>query len=598
VKRLRFIHVLSTILVAGFLYALGVEVAPIHPTGEVIRVGVNDSPPYVFVRPDGTVGGFSFEMLNEAGRRRGIVLQWIVAPEGPDVALKGGNVDLWHVMTDIPERHQWAYYTDPYLRVNFVLTIPAHGAIQRPEDMDGRRLSHDKFTLDASLARRFFPRSTYLPRTRGEELDPVCNGKADAAFVSFRETIVQLLHRSPACDSVALEIMPIEGATFQMGIGASRKGLRAATELRAEITNMAQDHSLDALYRKYLHDTTNETQVVNELIFTRQRSRLFRYSAGVLAIVVALLGVLIYRERAVRRAVKTAYEFASAVLDRAGGLVYICDRHGRIVRFNRACERATGKKFAEVRQKNICELFVPPEERAGVQSMFAQLAGGVAHTNHEHHWQTREGPRLFSWSNTVLVDKSGRVDYIIATGIDITNREATEQRLGYEATHDALTALVNRRQFLRELDAAFAAAKSGGAGFTLVLADLDHFKVINDSHGHDSGDEVLTYFARVLRYELAPCDLAGRLGGDEFCLVIRSAGVTTILERIRTHLMDHEFRSLAGRTFHSTVTFGLAAWCDSISDPVALLRAADQCLYVAKGRNPDRLAPFEAELVG
>jgi len=139
------------------------------------------------------------------------------------------------------------------------------------------------------------------------------------------------------------------------------------------------------------------------------------------------------------------------------------------------------------------------------------------------------------------------------------NREAAEEKLGYEASHDALTNLLNRRQFLRELEIAISGAKSGVATFSLALADLDDFKIINDTHGHESGDDVLVHLAAVLSGELGAGDVAGRLGGDEFCVLIRNSSAESVLGRIKERLMDYEFRSATGETFHAAATFGLAA---------------------------------------
>jgi len=568
----------------------------LHRAREVVRIGINHSPPYALVGPDGSPGGFTVEVLTEAARRKGIVLHWTVAPEGPDIALRSGKVDVWHTLADLPDRHRWVNYTDPWLRMKFVIAVPESSSIRSVRDASGRRIAHTNHLLQSRLVQQFFPRSQLVPRSLGNELSAVCRGEADAAFIDMKEMVSRLLHRPVGCEDLQFDMIPIDGADYQMAIGASRRGFPAAKALRAEITVMSEDGSLDNLYRKWLRDTVDETRIVDELTQAQERSRLFRYGLAILAAVVVLLVVLVYRERTVRHAIKSAYEFAAAVLDTAGGLVFISDRHGRIVRFNRACERATGKTCLEVRHKTSWETFVPPDERPAVQAMFAQLAGGVPHTTHEHHWQTLDGERLFSWSNTILLNEAGRVDYIIATGIDISHREAAEQKLGYEASHDALTNLVNRRQFLRDFDAALIDARAGSGCFTLAIADLDHFKIINDTHGHEAGDDVLVYLARLLRSELGPGDLAARFGGDEFCLLIRSVGVAAILERIRAHLMDHQFRTTTGKTFHASVTFGTATWCDSIHDPVELLRAADQSLYLAKDRSPARLSRFESEM--
>ena len=583
---LKRVQILVALLALGIVGVWAVRaIIPAFPmTERVVRVGVNDSPPYAIVRPDGSPDGFSVEVLNEAARRARIRLQWIACPEGPERALKSGKVDVWHILTDIPERHAWAFFTDPWLRTQFAFAVPDNSPIRTAKDAAGRRVSYTDTVLQARLAKQFFSASGLVPGPLRNVLRAVCRGEADAAFIDKMEMLRRLLSRPPDCDSFPLRLIPLDGANYQMALGATQSGLSAARELRAQIASMAQDRTLDGLHSKWLSDTSDETRIVSELTESRQRSRLFRLCAAILAAVVVLLAVLAYRERMVRQATKSAYEFASTVLDRAGGLVLICDRHGRVVRFNQACEEATGKTLQTVRNKTSWDVFVPDEERQAVQAIFENLAGGVPQSHHEYHWQTLDGPRLFCWSHTVLMNISGRVDYIIATGIDISKREAAEQRLGYEASHDALTNLVNRRQFLRELDAAFGTASCGGSGFSLVLADLDHFKIINDTYGHEGGDHVLAFLAHVFRSELGVCDLAGRLGGDEFCLLIRSSGVESILERIRIHLMNHEFRSLSGQTFHAAFSLGIAKWSDSVLRPVELLRAADQALYEAKDR--------------
>ncbi len=594
-KRVRLSIALSAVAIAGAGAGWITFLGP-SKTAEVVRIGINNSPPYSIVYRDGSYSGFTVEVLSEAARRRGMAIQWVVAPEGPDLALKSGKVDVWHLLTDLPERHQWAYYTDPWLRTQFALAVRENGAIKSVRDATGRRVSYTNTPLASSLARRFLPHFIPVAEAAGLELKALCSGSADAAFIDMKHLIPRLLHPNEVCSSFPLEIITVDGASFRMAIGATRKGFGKAKELRAEITSMAQDLTLDALYRKWLRDTTDETGIVKELTEAQQRSRLFRYCAAILGALVVLLAVLIHRERTVRQAVKSAYEFAEAALDAAGGLVFISDRSGRIVRLNRACQRITGKTLEEVRNRTSWEVFVPPEERVEVHKLFTVLAGGVSHSDHEYHWQTCEGPRLFSWSNTVLVNKAGRVDYIIATGIDISNREAAERKLDYEASHDALTNIANRRLLMRELDTAFAAAQAGGDGFSLVLADLDCFKAINDAYGHDAGDEVLSYMARLLRSEVGAGDLAGRLGGDEFCVVLRSGPVEAPLKRIRDRLRAHEFRAASGETFHASVTFGCATWRHCMLYPSELLRTADQDLYLAKASGSDRLPRFDVDI--
>ncbi len=120
----------------------------------------------------------------------------------------------------------------------------------------------------------------------------------------------------------------------------------------------------------------------------------------------------------------------SAILDTVGALVVVLEPDGRILRFNRACELTTGYSVEEVRGKYVWDLFLLPEEVERFQSIFAQLSGDLLPQDYQSYWVTRHGAqRLIAWSSTTLPGGNGTHDYIIATGIDITEREQLEKAL-------------------------------------------------------------------------------------------------------------------------------------------------------------------------
>lgn len=134
-------------------------------------------------------------------------------------------------------------------------------------------------------------------------------------------------------------------------------------------------------------------------------------------------------------------DFTAAVLDTAAALVVVLDLQGRIIRFNRACEQTTGYSFAEVRGKYFWNLFlISKEEVVTVKAVFENFRAG--HTNqYENYWVTRNGARrLITWSNTALLDKQGAVEYLISTGIDITERKLQE---ALQQANEKLTNWVN-----------------------------------------------------------------------------------------------------------------------------------------------------------
>ncbi len=148
--------------------------------------------------------------------------------------------------------------------------------------------------------------------------------------------------------------------------------------------------------------------------------------------------------RRANEALERERNFTSAVLDTAGALVVVVDRERRIVGFNHACEETTGWTAEEVKGKRFWDLFVVEEETDSVSAVFHDLKRGQFPKAHENYWLTRGGERrLISWSNTALLDDDGAVEYVIATGIDVTEQRQAERQL--REAHDRLEQQVEHR---------------------------------------------------------------------------------------------------------------------------------------------------------
>lgn len=151
-------------------------------------------------------------------------------------------------------------------------------------------------------------------------------------------------------------------------------------------------------------------------------------------VILAFVYYLIYREVTERtrteEVLKQERNFISAILDTANNLVVVLDLQGRIVRFNQACEQITGYSFDEVRNRYFWNFFLIPEELEPVKAIFKQIANGHKVKDYENYWLTKNGHRrLIAWTNANLNDEQGNVEYIIATGIDITERRQAEEEL-------------------------------------------------------------------------------------------------------------------------------------------------------------------------
>jgi diguanylate cyclase (GGDEF)-like protein len=161
-----------------------------------------------------------------------------------------------------------------------------------------------------------------------------------------------------------------------------------------------------------------------------------------------------------------------------------------------------------------------------------------------------------------------------------------------QAITDELTGLVNRRRFLAALETEVMRARRLGGPLTVVLADLDDFKPINDRYGHHAGDAVLVGFADVIRDHVRDVDVAGRIGGEEFALLLPETdldGAQAGAERLRGSLADRDLALSDGRVERVTASFGVAQ-LETGQSGDELLRAADAALYRAKAAGKNRVS--------
>ncbi len=174
---------------------------------------------------------------------------------------------------------------------------------------------------------------------------------------------------------------------------------------------------------------------------------------------------------------------------------------------------------------------------------------------------------------------------------------ANEQLLHMSQT-DALTGLDNRRQLERRLDELFGHARRFKEPVACVICDLDRFKTVNDTHGHQAGDEVLKQLAAILLREARSIDRVGRYGGEEFMFLLPGAGMEAagrFAERVRKQVEANTF-TFNGTSIRRTASFGVSAWPHThISTTEVLVRTADEALYVAKETGRNRVVQFDSD---
>lgn len=287
----------------------------------------------------------------------------------------------------------------------------------------------------------------------------------------------------------------------------------------------------------------------------------------------------------------------SKILENLYDGLYIVDRD-RVIRYwNKAAEEISGFKAAEVIGKSCADSVLTHVDSSGTDlcrglcPLAVSLEDGAGRDADVflHH---KDGHRVpVSVRVIPLKDAEGRV---IACAELFTDRsdngscEARIKELEEMALLDHLTRLANRSGIEREIRLRFEEQKRFGVTFGILFMDIDHFKEVNDSHGHDVGDCVLKFVAETLVKNSRPFDLFGRWGGDEFIGIIRNVGSQQLEElgnRLRI-LVENSYILVEERRLHVTISIG-ATWTRDDDSLESLMKRGDSLLYASKraGRN-------------
>lgn len=280
--------------------------------------------------------------------------------------------------------------------------------------------------------------------------------------------------------------------------------------------------------------------------------------------------------------------------EHSSDIVINLDVEGRMRFVSKSVEALGGYSPDEMLGQKASE-FVHPDDRGLVVGAHASAFGTPGQTHIIEH-RVVAADQSVVWveaSIQALVDEAGDPQGLVSALRDISHRRGREQELVRQASTDPLTGLLNRRGFFSGVDVLLR-AQGDAPRACFALFDIDHFKKVNDSHGHSAGDHVLEEFARIARLIVRDGDLIGRLGGEEFGILLKGASfdhAVMVCDRLRTTLASQLIRSPDGNAIWVTVSAGVVAVEPTMSRE-QLYRRADQALYRAKaaGRNQIGLA--------
>lgn len=283
---------------------------------------------------------------------------------------------------------------------------------------------------------------------------------------------------------------------------------------------------------------------------------------------------------------KQAREERQRLFDLSLVMLCVTGVDGYFREVNPAWSAILGWSPEELKARPSLEI-VHPEDRAETAANLARMAQGQAVIGYENRMRCKDGDWRWLLWNSVPVPSTG---LIYCAALDVTERKRLEADLVRLATIDSLTNICNRHHFLERAEQEIQRVRRyGRAGMALLMMDLDHFKEINDRHGHEAGDKVLSEMAARVLDMLRESDVMGRLGGEEFAVLLVETGngeAVQVAERLRATLAQSPVLA-AGRAIGYTLSIGVASLSPADQGVEDLLRRADQALYQAKrlGRN-------------
>ncbi|QKD01904.1 EAL domain-containing protein [Mesorhizobium loti] len=409
-------------------------------------------------------------------------------------------------------------------------------------------------------------------------------------FQNFRSFIYldTAIRHWTAADTMILAIQQLGDAMH----ATLSKGQASPAEINAWKTDIHQlDRQISPLSKAFSDSLGEGSRFIRVLL---------TFANLVTAALLILLAVwrtrkLLAQRQAFQLALNTERERAQITLASIGQAVISTGADGRLDYMNAVAEKLLACPFSGAKGKPIAWLFRLVDKDTSVEEprlIECLLAGEPRRSSARPQLLQRPDGSVVPVALTgapLLV--SGEVVGAVLAFHDMTREEDYIERLSWQASHDALTGLANRRDFESRLERTIVELQSQPRQHALMYLDLDQFKLVNDTCGHAAGDQLLRQISALLTHELRPGDVLARLGGDEFGVLLVDSDCETAAdtaERLRTAVQDMHF-AWDGRPFNTSVSIGMVQIADAQVTIEEALRAADVACYMAKEKGRNRV---------
>jgi diguanylate cyclase (GGDEF)-like protein/PAS domain S-box-containing protein len=271
----------------------------------------------------------------------------------------------------------------------------------------------------------------------------------------------------------------------------------------------------------------------------------------------------------------------------------------QVTQWNKTAEKIFGYSANEAINKHVIDLIISPDSKVKVDQILESLLENKGGGRSSNDNITKDGRTIScEWYNTPILDSSGKVMGIASLCEDVTAQKQSEMMIWKQANYDSLTGLANRQMANDHLEQEIKIADRSNKSIAFLFLDLDEFKDINDTLGHDIGDKLLIEVAKRLRSYTRKVDTIARYGGDEFVVIMGGLDNPSQVDLIVSDLLKKmaEPFTLEQETIFISASIGVTLYPQDASNPTEMLRNADQAMYAAKNNGSNSFQYFKPSM--
>ena len=291
----------AVLLIAGILLASAAYLWVKHPwrhiDDRVYRIGWQQVPPFQQKGTDISPTGIAVDFVRDAARRRGIRLEWVFYPGSAEAALRNHEVDLWVMMTILPERKGIVHLSQPYLQHDTLLLVRSDSSYSGIHDLDSAAISHLDLPINQRLLRRILPRARLVSEvTEKGAIEDVCTKRADAVFIDELTGIAALL-AGPSCASQPLRVIPLPALRVTLGVGATLENAEVADEIRRGMDAVSDEGESVRALTSWGYFSPHSLEYIGALRSARRREQ---WLIGITVVFAAFLALTVFSANRIR----------------------------------------------------------------------------------------------------------------------------------------------------------------------------------------------------------------------------------------------------------------------------------------------------------